>query len=63
MECIRLMFSVGRALSVLPVETAMKYMDTLLSPLVIQLQTLVEQPVSVLFFGYMFDHFTVELQV
>ncbi|XP_046679331.1 importin-13 [Homalodisca vitripennis] len=45
-ENVRLMYSVGRVLSILPLQTIIQYLDTLMLPCVDELQILLAQPVS-----------------
>jgi hypothetical protein len=45
-ECVRLMYTVGRVLAVLPVDSIMNYLNQLLMPYVEELQYLVTHEVS-----------------
>ncbi|XP_039296258.1 importin-13-like [Nilaparvata lugens] len=46
-ECIRLMYSIGNVLSVLPLETILHHLDTLILPIINQIKTLLEQDPTV----------------
>lgn len=45
-ECVRLMYTIGRVLSVLPLETIIHYLDTIMFPCVNELHTLLGQEPS-----------------
>lgn len=45
-ECVRLMFTVGRLLSVLPFERSMQYLDVMVAPYITELQNLTEQELN-----------------
>lgn len=49
-ESVRLMYSVGRVLSILPLQTIILYLDTLMLPCVDELQMLLSQSVSIYVF-------------
>lgn len=44
-ECVRLMYTVGRVLSILPLETIIQYLDTIMFPCVNELHTLLGEEV------------------
>ncbi|RZF36601.1 hypothetical protein LSTR_LSTR007304 [Laodelphax striatellus] len=46
-ECIRLMYSIGNVLSVLPLETILQHLDTLILPIINQIKTLLDQEPTV----------------
>ncbi|KAK7863775.1 hypothetical protein R5R35_009581 [Gryllus longicercus] len=45
-ECVRLMFTVGRVLSVLPLESTMQYLEVMVVPYINELQSLSEQELN-----------------
>lgn len=53
-ECVRLMCTVGRVLSVLPLDNILQYLDSLLMPCIDEIKTLLEQEVN-LFHIYLKD--------
>jgi hypothetical protein len=51
-ECVRLMYTVGRVLAVLPVDSIMEYLNQILMPYVEELQILVTLEVCLTFSNY-----------